>query len=516
MIHTPLTLSALHSLPLKLMLGTIKERTNIIANAGNPQAFSPPPASPFRVLQPAVFSLSQKRNAEVRYLLHLGWPIMVAQLAQNAMGFVDTLMAARAGTEDLAAIALGSSLWLPLFLALAGILMATTPVVAHLIGGNRERDSRLPLQQAFWVAAALGLIGVFLLRNADPALNLLQLKPDLHAKTQDYLDAISWGFPAFLCFQVIRSYCEGFGKTHPVMRIAILGVACNIPLNYVLIFGKFGLPALGGVGCGYATAAVMWIMLLAGGLYLLKSPRFKPLRLFSEWQPPQLEQLLQLLKLGIPIGFSLLIEASMFCVLALLLAPEGEVVIAANQITISYTGMVFMVPLSIAMALTIRVGQLLGGGQPEAARYAASTGIMITLVIALFSSILSLLLARQITGLYTTEEEIVTLATTLISIAAVFQFSDALQVSAAGALRGYKDTTIPLMMVFIAYWLAGLPVGYILGFTDWIVQPLIAAGLWYGLLIALSVGAVLLTTRLRRISQRAIDTVAPSVMNSHP
>ncbi|WP_255482916.1 MATE family efflux transporter [Marinobacterium marinum] len=449
--------------------------------------------------------MSQKRNAEVRYLLRLGWPIMVAQLAQNAMGFVDTLMAARAGTEDLAAIALGSSLWLPVFLALAGILMATTPLVAHLVGAGRDSETRLPLQQAFWVAAGLGLLGVIILRNANPVLDLLQLAPGLQHKTQDYLDAISWGFPAFLFYQVMRSYCEGFGKTHPVMRIAVLGVLCNIPLNYVLIFGKLGLPELGGVGCGYATAVVMWIMLSTAVFYLLKSQHFKPLRLFNDWQPPRPEQLLQLLKLGVPIGFSLLIEASMFCVLALMLAPYGETVIAANQITISYTGMIFMIPLSIAMALTIRVGQLVGRGEPVEARHAAQTGILITLFVALFSCSLSLLLARQITGLYTSSEEILTLATTLISIAAVFQFSDALQVSAAGALRGYKDTSIPLVMVFIAYWLVGLPVGYILGFTDWLRPPLIAAGLWYGLLIGLSVGAVLLSNRLARISRQAIN-----------
>lgn len=448
-----------------------------------------------------MFILSQKRNAEVRYLLQLGWPIMVAQLAQNAMGFIDTLMSARAGTEDLAAIALGSSLWLPVFLALAGVLMATTPMVAHLVGADKEDLSRRVLHQGFWIASALSLIGVLLLRNAVPLLDALQLDPPLQHKTQAYLDAISWGFPAFLFYQVVRSFSEGFGKTHPVMRIAVLGMLCNIPLNYVLIFGKLGLPRLGGVGCGYATAIVMWIMLLIGLVYLVKSPRFKPLQLLKQWQRPIVEQQLQLLRLGIPIGFCLLIEVSMFCVLALILAPHGETVIAANQITISYTGMVFMVPLSVALALTIRVGQLVGSGDPCAARYAAVTGILITLIIATFSCALSLFFARQIALMYTPVEEIVTMAATLISIGAVFQFSDALQVSAAGALRGYKDTAIPLALVFVAYWLIGLPVGYILGFTHWITAPLIAAGLWYGLLVGLSAGAVLLTTRLIRIAR---------------
>jgi len=292
------------------------------------------------------------------------------------------------------------------------------------------------------------------------------------------------------------------------MRIALLGVLCNIPLNYVLIFGKFGFPQLGGVGCGYATAVVMWVMLITGVFYLRHSAVFSPLKLFQGWQKPAVERQRTLLKLGVPIGFSLLIEASMFCVLALLLAPQGENVIAANQITISYTGMVFMIPLSIAMALTIRVGQLVGANNTREARYAAGTGILITLGIAFISCALSLLLAAQIVALYTDHPLISSLAITLISIAAVFQFSDALQVSAAGALRGYKDTAIPLIMVFVAYWLIGLPVGYLLGFTDWLITPIGAAGLWYGLLIGLSAGAVLLGTRLYRISRHALANAA--------
>jgi len=455
------------------------------------------------------------RGEEIRTLLRLGWPIMVAQLAQCAIGFIDTLMAARAGANDLAAIALGSSLWLPLYLALGGILMATTPLVAHLVGARRERRSRQVLQQAVWIALLLSLIGVIFLRNPEPVLDLLQLEIRLAHTTRDYLAAISWGFPAFLLYQVVRSYSEGFGKTHPVMRIAVLGTLCNIPLNYLLIFGKLGLPELGGVGCGYASAIVMWIMLLTGIAYLLRSSRFRPLRLSKHWQSPRTGVIRTFLKLGLPIGFALLIESSMFSVMALLIAPLGENVIAANQITISYTGMVFMVPLSIAMALTIRVGQLAGGGQAEAARQAVITGIMITLGIAMISSTLSLLLAESIVRLYTDRTEIISLAASLISIAAVFQFSDALQVSAAGALRGYKDTAVPLLMVFIAYWLIGLPTGYILGFTHWITPAQGASGLWYGLLIGLSAGATLLTTRLIRTARRSASA-QPAPLQQKP
>ncbi|WP_151704634.1 MATE family efflux transporter [Nitrincola alkalilacustris] len=445
-------------------------------------------------------SLSRKRE-ETLAILHLAWPIVIAQLAQHSIGFVDTLMAARAGAEDLAAIALGTSIWIPVFLALSGILMATTPLVAHLVGANKTQDTPNTLHQGLWIALVLGLIALLILNNTDPLLALLSLEPSLQDKTRRYLEAISLGFPALLLFQVIRSYCEGFGKTRPVMKIAIIGLLCNIPLNYVLIFGKFGFPELGGVGCGWASAIVMWIILLCGSGYLHKSPSFAPLKLWQRWQKPQFGAVLSFLRLGTPIGFALLIEASMFCVIALLLAKLGDIVLAAHQITISFTGMVFMLPLSIAISLTIRVGQLSGAGQAAAARYAAFTGIQITLLFALISTTLTLLFARGIARLYTPDIEILDLAASLLVIAALFQLSDAIQVSAAGALRGYKDTSIPLILVFISFWVIGLPVGYLLSLTDILVPAMGPAGFWYGLVIGLSAGAVLLMTRLHLVSR---------------
>ncbi len=172
----------------------------------------------------------------------------------------------------------------------------------------------------------------------------MDIHGSLLAKTQAYLSALSWGVPAILFYQVIRSYCEGFGKTRPIMKIGILALLCNIPLNYIFIYGKLGLPAMGGVGCGWASAIVMWIMAIASSLYISKSELFKPIKLFNQWQNPQRKPLGSILRLGIPIGFTLLIEVSMFSVIALLVARLGEVVVAAHQITISFTGMIFMLP----------------------------------------------------------------------------------------------------------------------------------------------------------------------------
>lgn len=442
-----------------------------------------------------------KRLSEIKTILILGLPIIIAQLSQTAIGFVDTLMAARVSAEDLAAVALGSSFWLPILLSMGGILMATTPLVAHHVGAGEEGQTRVQFQQGQWIALCLTVIAIILLNNNTALLEYMDIHGSLLVKTQAYLSALSWGVPAILFYQVIRSYCEGFGKTRPIMKIGILALLCNIPLNYIFIYGKLGLPAMGGVGCGWASAIVMWIMAIASSLYISKSELFRPVKLFKQWQNPQRKPLGSILRLGIPIGFTLLIEVSMFSVIALLVARLGEVVVAAHQITISFTGMIFMLPLSIAMAITIRVGQQLGAKNREGARYTATSGLLLTGSFSVVSCSFMYLMATPIAQMYTPLTDVVMLASSLIVIAAIFQFSDAIQVVAAGALRGYKDTSVPLLVVFVAYWLIGLPSGYILGLTDLLVPAMGAAGFWYGLVIGLTVAAILLPWRLFRLAR---------------
>ncbi|WP_415884076.1 MATE family efflux transporter [Neptuniibacter sp. QD72_48] len=421
------------------------------------------------------------------------------------MGFVDTLMAGRYSATDLAAVALGSSIWLPIFIASQGILMATTPMVAHLVGANKENASSETLHQGVIIVAILSLLAIFALHNCDPVLAFMGVEEELAKLTTQYMAAISWGFPALLLYQLIRSYIEGFGKTQPAMKISILGLLCNIPLNYALIYGEFGFPELGGVGCGWATAIVMWIMFFSAFIYLAKSPTFVTIKPFSGWSLPEPSALKNFLKLGLPIGIALLIEVSMFSVIALLLADLGEVMIASHQITISFTGLIFMLPLSISLALTIRVGHQLGAQKPEAAKFSAVTGLIITLTLAIFSSSLMAIFATPIAELYTQEVQIIEIASTLIIIAALFQFSDAIQITCSGALRGYKDTVVPLMLVFIAYWLIGLPSGYILGKTELITEAMGPKGFWIGLLIGLTIGAILLITRLHWKSNQVLS-----------
>lgn len=447
-------------------------------------------------------------STEARTLLRLGLPIMVAQLSQTAMGFVDTLMAGRVSPRDLAAVSLGNGVWLPLFLALSGILMATTPTVAQHLGAGRPLAAGQVLRQGFWLALLTAATAFFGARHCDWLLEALSVPSPLAALTRDYLHAISWGLPAVLLYQLIRSFCEGFGQTRVIMKIGLLGLACNIPLNYVFIYGKLGLPALGGVGCGWATAIVMWIMLLGGALHLWLSSAYRESAPLRQWSRPDPTATLALLRLGLPIGMALLIEVSMFTVISLLLAVLGDIKVAAHQITMSFTSLTFMLPLSIALAITIRVGHLTGAGDLRLARRSATTGISLALLCATLSSCTMLLFAQPIASLYSDTPAVMALATHLLGIAAFFQFSDALQVSTAGALRGYKDTATPLLLAFIAYWVVGLPSGYVLAMTDLIRPAMGPAGFWYGLLLGLTLGAAMLATRLYWMTGRATPDTA--------
>ncbi|SEF75912.1 MATE family efflux transporter [Marinobacterium lutimaris] len=444
-------------------------------------------------------SLLKARRSVLRetgIILTLAWPIMITQLAQEAMGFVDTLMTAQAGTDELAAIALGTSLWLPLMLTMIGTLMATTPLVAQQVGADREAAAGQHLAQALCIAAVLALIAVFLLNNTTPLLQLFNLPEHLAQKTAGYLEAISWGFPALMFFQALRSFMEGFGSTRPIMLIACAGVVLNIPLNYLFIFGGFGVPALGGIGCGYATAIVLWSSLILASIQLLRSPRFHLVRHSWRWSFPAAGALIHFLRLGVPIGFALLIEASMFSVIALLIANDGAEVIGAHQITFSLTGVIFMIPLSLALALTIRLGQLVGAGNHSGARFATRVGLLLTLLIAIANSALLVLAGPRLARIYTESGVMLELTVTLLGIAALFQLADAIQVCAGGMLRGFKDTAVTLAVVFIAYWIIGLPTGHFLA-RSW---DLGVAGYWWGLLTGLTCGAVLLASRLYRIS----------------
>ena len=435
---------------------------------------------------------------EVRRTLVLASPLVIGQLTNFGMNFVDTVMAGRLGKVDLGAIAVGSSIWAAGFLFTLGVLLAVSATVSQLDGAGRPRQAGEFTRQALWLALVLaaGLIGLAL--SAGWVMDALDVETTVADLAMGYLRAIAWGAPALVLMLTLRFFSEGAGYTRPTMYVGLLGIACNIPLNWLLMFGNLGFPRLGAVGAGWATAIVLWLQFFLMLVWVAWRPQYRPFAVFGRLTGPNLREIAGLLKVGLPIGFMVLMEGGMFAASALLVGILGALPVAAHQVAMNYTGLVFMVPLGLSGAITVRVGNAIGRGDAEGARRAGLVGIGIALVFAVASATVIVLFPEAIVGLYTSEPEVVALAASLLLFAAIFQISDGLQVAAAGALRGMKDTRIPMLYSVFAYWMVGMSVGWYLTFrADW--GP---AGMWIGILAGLSVAAVLLTARYWRLSGR--------------
>ena len=425
-----------------------------------------------------------------------------------AMSFVDTTMAGQASARDLAAIAVGGSLWMPATLLLRGVLMALTPVIAHHRGANKLADIPADLRQTLWIALLFSILIIAFLNMSEPIMAFMNVAPDIIPIAAGYLHALSFGMLGFSLFYTLNSFCEGMGDTRTPMLISVAGLLVNIPTNYILIYGKLGMPELGAVGCGWATAIVYLFMSILLGLYLRFGPRHY--QLLSQKSPrlPVLPRIITLLKLGLPIGITIFIEGSIFAMIALLIGKLGASTVASHQIALSFSGLAFMVPLSISFGITIRVGHALGAGDPEEARMRTFAGTLLAVFWAALSAVLILLFPKLIIGLYTRDAAVAQGATLLLTYAAMYQISDALQASANGALRGYKDTRAPMILVSISYWVIALPLGYILGLSDLLTaKPMGPAGFWIGLVTGLSCAALLLGGRLAMVIRKQGRTV---------
>ena len=436
-------------------------------------------------------------------LMKLAYPILIAQLVQNLMGFADTVMAGRVSATDMAAVAVASSVWLPLILTIYGLVMALAAIVSQLAGAKKFHDVAKATYQTAWIALTLGLLLIALYYVITP-LVIEQIPLEAHLKQLlfDYLGYIVWGGPGFCLYLVLRNYSEGLSHTKPTMIISIIGLLINIPANYIFIYGEFGMPALGGAGCGIATAIVYWVMFISMFIYCYVSKKLKHAPLFERFYWPNWQGIKEILAIGFPISMSLLFEVSLFAAVAIILVPFGAEVVASHQIAINFSGLVFMVPLSLAMAVTIQVGFAIGNDDLAKAKEICHYSLILSLLIAVGTALFTFAFRYQIAEMYTIDTKVVELAASLMFLASLFQFSDAIQVISAGALRGYKDTKSILYITFFSYWIIGLSFGLILGLTDWIVDPIGPYGFWIGFILGLTAAAVLLAWRLKIIQKR--------------
>lgn len=441
----------------------------------------------------------QEIKKEANQTLRLGLPIIAAQLLHMSMSFVDTVMSGNYGTLDLAAVALGSSLFYPVYTLGGGILMALSPIISHLYGARQFDLIGKNVRQGIWLALILSLPAILALRNLDVILVYMGIDPDAQLITKGYINAIAWGIPGAFGFMALRYFNESLGNSKPVMYVALIGLAFNIAGNYCLIYGKFGFPELGAVGTGWASALVLWAMFLSIFAYTYFKENYQRFKVFQDLKLPDKQYLGEILKLGIPIGISGTMEVTMFALTALLMGSLGTLAVAGHQVAINISALTFMIPFGLSTAITIRVGHSLGRGSMPNARFAGFVGIGLSVLIMCCTAIIMFTLPGLITSIYTNDAEVQEIAITLIYMAAIFQISDGLQVSGYGALRGLKDTKVPMYVNLLAYWIIGLPLGYFLGIYREIGPP----GLWIGLIAGLSVAALLHNIRFNKLSKEA-------------
>lgn len=441
---------------------------------------------------------------EVRKLSLLTGPILIAQLTHMLMSVVDTLMAGRVGPVDLAAVAVASSIWTPANLIIFGFAMALAPIISHAHGAGERRSMANLLQQGFYTCLVSALLVVALIQLAPWFLNLMDVEDEFRRITLDYLRYILWGTPGLVLYMVLRNFCEGMSHTMPSLVIGFIGLLINIPANYTFMHGALGVPAMGGAGAGIASALVYWGMGLSLLVYVLSARRYRRLALLRRLYLPDWDDIWHFVRVGFPISMSLFFEVSLFAAVAILIAPLGPMMVASHQIALNISSLVYMVPLSLSMAVTLRVGFALGSGQIFDAMRSYKIALVLGVGFAVVNGLGMWLGGRFLAGLYTDDAEIIALAGTLLGLAAIFTVSDTFQSISIGALRGYKDTRAAMIVNLISYWPFGLTVGIVLARTDYLVPAMGPAGFWIGFISGLSVAAILLTVRLFRLHRRTL------------
>ncbi|GAB2488848.1 MATE family efflux transporter [Arenimonas alkanexedens] len=436
---------------------------------------------------------------EMRVSFVLAFPLALGQISSMAMNIVDTVLAGRHSPVTLAAVGIGSAVWSVVILVSIGVLMAVPPTVAQLNGAGRRADIGPVFRQAIWLALALGVGLFFIVRAGALALEPMGITAEARPEAIAFLRAISWGAPGLALYFCLRNLSEGVAWTLPAMVFGLAGLVLLAPLGWALMFGL----GLGAAGLGYAVAITLYCQCAALGAYLRRSPRFADLGLFARFDPPRWAPIRDLLRLGLPMGVSVFMEGSLFVATALLIGKLGMVQIAAHQIAILMASLFFMVPLGIAMATTVRVGHAVGAGDASAVRWSAAAGYSLAMLAQTVSAIVLVFAGVFLAGLFTQDAAVIALAALLMAYAAVFQYPDGLQAMSAGALRGLKDTRVPMFVTVLAYWGVGLPLGYWLG----LVKGQGAPGLWTGLILGLSVAACLLGWRFWRLANRPLPPI---------
>ncbi len=443
--------------------------------------------------------------ADMRKIAGLAWPVLIGQLAIIAFGVMDTVMVGRYSAVDLAALGLGSSVYVSVFVGLTGVLLALQPICGQLFGARRYSEIGEEVRQGLWLSAVLTLLGFVVMFFPGPLLAISKVAPALYDRTQAYLRIAALGLPASLAFRVYTALTNGVGKPRLVMILQVGALLIKIPLNFWFIFGGFGVPALGGPGCALASTVINYALAVIGLALLAKLEFFAPFEIFKHFCWPERRRQLALLKLGVPMGLSFLIEVTSYTFMALFIARFGTTTLAGHQITGNFGAVLYMTPMSIGVATSTLVAQALGAHQNAAARTLARHGIVMACAIGLGYAVTAFALRPQILAGYTTNAAVIAAAMPLLPIMLVYHIFDTFQTVTAFVLRAYKVAVVPTVIYAVALWGVGLGGGYLLGFDVGGAVPVGltgARGFWAASAASLAVAGSGLFLHWRSISRR--------------
>ena len=447
---------------------------------------------------------SARASSEASSFFKLAVPMFLTQLALQLIQVNSVVQSGNYSTDVQAGIMLAGNLWFPVMIGIGGILFFVTPMIAQLYGAKNIKDIGPLARQAIWLSIPIVLIGMLILSKASFILTIAKVDPEIIKYSKEYLSYFVFALPAILLSQPLRSLCEGTTRPLPITLLNILMLLIAIVGNYTFIYGNFGFPEMGARGAGLSAVIGTWSSFLILIVYLKYKSAFGT-ELFSKFELPNLKILKEILIGGIPVGLGNFIELSMFSGAGIVLGRFGSEVIAANGIALTLGGLFFMVPLSISNAAAVRVGNNVGANNMKGAKYSSYFSLRLATICALFMSLIIVINAEFLSSLLNDNPKVIALAVVLLSFAAFFQLADGLAMASIGSMRGYKDTFGPMKIMAISYWGVGLPLGIILSITDLIVEQMGAVGMWTGMATGLSVAAVLMVRRVRKISTQFIN-----------
>ncbi len=435
-------------------------------------------------------------RVEAFQLLRLAIPLIISHLAIIGMGVIDTIMAGQASAEDLAGLAIGGNIWLIIEVGMGGVLSALTPRIARFYGANQFKEITHDTQQALLLGGLLGTIAMMAMLAVVPLLPLLGTEPKVTLIAQGYTQYIAYSLPVSGICWVLFGLLEGHGLLRFVVLSSLAALSLNLLFDYVFVFGKFGFPALGGIGCAITTTTIYWLWGLSCVLYTFKHKQLSRYQIYAHWPRFDWQRWRAILALGVPISLALLAEEGFFSITTLLIAPLGTEPLGAHQITIQIVSLILMLSLGCGQATAIRIAQSIGMGHTQrvyehirvAFTLIVSTGLIIGVGVFAFRS--------NLPKLFTQDAGIAEISTAIMLLAPAYLICDALQVWAAQTLRGFEDTKIPMLFQITSYWLIGFPLGYSLGSTTFWGENYGIYGFWFGFLGGVLIGSCLLCSRL--------------------